>query len=58
MTVYDALCVCPEIIFVHVSTFEVCEYKPEAKQMFTDKIIDPTKTQRGAFGQVGNGVLT
>jgi DNA polymerase eta len=31
MTVYDALNTCPEIIFVHVSTFEVCEFKAEAK---------------------------
>lgn len=58
MTVYDALCVCPNITFVHVSTFEVCEYKPEAVQAFSDKLIDPSKTKRGAFGYVGNGVLT
>ena len=31
MTVYDALNTCPEIIFVHVSIFEVCEFKAEAK---------------------------
>ena len=31
MTVYDALCVCPDLMFVHVSTFEVCEYKQDVK---------------------------
>ena len=58
MTVYDALCVCPELTLVHVSTFEVTEYKSEAKQLFADKLVDASKMKRGAFGLFGNGVVT
>jgi hypothetical protein len=58
MTVYDALCVCPEVVFVHVSTFEVCDFKPEIKQIFADKIIDTSKQKRGAFGAHTNGTVT
>jgi hypothetical protein len=58
MTVYEALCICPELTLVHVSTFEVCEYKAEAKQIFCDKIVDPSKSKRGAFGMIGNTVIT
>ena len=50
MTVYDALNVCPDITFVHVSTFEVCEYKSDVKQKFGDRIVDGSKVKAGAFG--------
>ena len=50
MTVYDALSVCPDITFVHVSTFEVCEYKSDVKQKFGDRIVDGSKVKAGAFG--------
>jgi hypothetical protein len=43
---------------VHVSTFEVAEYTEMAKQTFADKIIDYSKTKRGAFGLMGDGAIT
>lgn len=57
-TVYEALCACPELTLVHVSTFEVTEYKSEIKQIFADKLVDKSKMKRGAFGLMGNGVIT
>jgi len=57
MTVYEALCACGDLTLVHVSTFEVTEYKSEAKQIFGDKLLDASKLKRGAFGLMGNGVL-
>ena len=58
MTVYEALSVCPEITFVHVSTFEVCEYKSDIKQKFGDKIIDQSKVKATCgFGYTTNGEL-
>jgi DNA polymerase eta len=59
MTVYDALAVCPDITFVHVSTFEVCEYKPEAKEIFGDKLVDQSKLkQHRPMGMMPNNVMT
>ena len=58
MTVYEALCACNDLTFVHVSTFEVSEYKSEAKLIFADKLLDTSKLKRGAFGLMGNGVIT
>ena len=55
MTVYESLCACPTLTLVHVSTFEVSEYTDMAKKMFADKIIDYSKTKRGAFGLRGDG---
>lgn len=40
MTVYEGLCACNDLTLVHVSTFEVTDYKQEAKQIFSDKLID------------------
>ena len=57
MTVYEALSACQELTLVHVSTFEVTEYTEMAQKIFTDKIIDPSKTKRGAFGLMGEGTI-
>jgi len=51
MTVYEALCVCPDVITVHVSTIEVKEQEeqgPRKMQRFWCD-IDPKKDQ-GAGG--------
>ena len=58
MTVYEGLCACNDLTLVHVSTFEVTDYKQEAKQIFSDKLIDQSKLKRGAFGLMGNAVIT
>jgi len=57
MTVYEALAACQELTLVHVSTFEVTEYTEMAKKIFTDKIVDPSKMKRGAFGMMGDGMI-
>ena len=58
MTVYDALDVCPELILVHVGTFEVREFTEVAKQILHDRIIDKSKQKMTAFGLKTSGEVT
>jgi hypothetical protein len=58
MTCYDALNMCPNLILVHVSTFEVREYTEIAKTILQDRIVDASKQKMTAFGMKTSGIVT
>ena len=53
MSVYEALALCPDLVLVHVSTFEIREeglmLKTRTKQFFTE-VVDHEAEQEQALG--------